>query len=206
SILEMVHYKLTYFDLRGRAESIRQVFAYAGVPFEDVRIERVRWPQIKPHTPFGQLPLLEVDGEPIAQSAAILRFLGKQFELTGKTLLEEAKLDMIVDQINDFTADIKEYMMVALGFAQGDKEALLKDVFLPNRDKHMALIAKNITGDFILGHITWADIHLANSLESLLSKIPDVLDGHPALKAYVHRVHSTPRLKAHLTTRPDAPF
>ncbi|KAF8366682.1 hypothetical protein PRIPAC_84511 [Pristionchus pacificus] len=202
----MVHYKLTYFDLRGRAESIRQVFAYAGVAYEDVRIPRAKWPELKPHTPFGQLPLLEVDGAPIAQSAAILRFLGKQFELTGKTPLEEARLDMVVDQIADFTADIKTYMMVALGFAEGDKEALFKEVFIPNRDKHMALLVKNITGDFILGHITWADIHLANTLESMLSKMPDVLDGHPALKAYVHRVHSTPRLKAHLASRPDAPY
>ncbi|GMS86627.1 hypothetical protein PENTCL1PPCAC_8802, partial [Pristionchus entomophagus] len=202
----MVHYKLTYFDLRGRAESIRQVFAYAGVAFDDVRIPRGKWPELKPHTPFGQLPVLEVDGAPIAQSAAILRFLGKQFELTGKTPLEEAKLDMVVDQIADFTADIKAYMMVALGFVEGDKEALYSEVFLPNRDKHLALLAKQITGDYILGHITWADIHLANSLEGLLAKLPDFLDGHPHLKAYVHRIHAHPRLKAHLATRPDAPF
>ncbi|GMT27464.1 hypothetical protein PFISCL1PPCAC_18761, partial [Pristionchus fissidentatus] len=204
--LRMVHYKLTYFDLRGRAESIRQVFAYAGVAFDDVRIPRDKWPELKPQTPFGQLPLLEVDGAPIAQSTAILRFLGKQFELTGKTPLEQAKLDMVVDQMNDFAADIKQFMMVSIGFAQGDKEALYKDLFLPNRDKHFALLVKNITGDFILGHITWADIHLANSLEGLVSKMPDVLDGFPSLKAYMERVHNTPRLRAYLSTRPAAPF
>ena len=34
----MPHYKLTYFDLRGRAEATRIAFAYAGVEYEDVRL------------------------------------------------------------------------------------------------------------------------------------------------------------------------
>ncbi|KAJ7389527.1 hypothetical protein OS493_030912 [Desmophyllum pertusum] len=44
-------YKLTYFNLRGRAEPTRLVFAYAGVDYEDVRISwensAVEWPPIK---------------------------------------------------------------------------------------------------------------------------------------------------------------
>ena len=36
-------YKLTYFDLRARAEPTRIVFAYAGVDYEDVRVSFEVW-------------------------------------------------------------------------------------------------------------------------------------------------------------------
>ena len=41
-------YKLSYFDFRGKAEIIRLLFAQAGVPYEDVRIQRSNWLSIKP--------------------------------------------------------------------------------------------------------------------------------------------------------------
>jgi len=41
-------YKLTYFNARGLGEPIRLIFAQAGVPYEDVRVERSEWPQLKP--------------------------------------------------------------------------------------------------------------------------------------------------------------
>ena len=39
----MPSYKLIYFPIRGRAESIRMVFAVAGVQFENVRINPQEW-------------------------------------------------------------------------------------------------------------------------------------------------------------------
>ena len=44
----MPNYKLTYFNGRGRAEAIRIIFEVAGVEYEDVRIEREAWPELKP--------------------------------------------------------------------------------------------------------------------------------------------------------------
>ena len=39
----MPQYKLTYFQLRGKAEAIKMTFAVAGVDFEDVRVSMEDW-------------------------------------------------------------------------------------------------------------------------------------------------------------------
>ena len=44
----MPDYKLTYFQMRARGEVIRMIFAVAGVPYEDNRIEWSEWPALKP--------------------------------------------------------------------------------------------------------------------------------------------------------------
>lgn len=43
----MVSYKLTYFPTRGNGEIARQVFAYAGQEFEDERIPKEQWEDMK---------------------------------------------------------------------------------------------------------------------------------------------------------------
>ena len=44
----MSTYKLTYFPVRARAEVIRFVFAQAEVKYEDVRIKKEDWAELKP--------------------------------------------------------------------------------------------------------------------------------------------------------------
>ena len=46
---------------------------------------------------FGGLPELEFDGERLGQSMSIARFLATEFGLTGRTNVERAKCDGIVD-------------------------------------------------------------------------------------------------------------
>jgi prostaglandin-H2 D-isomerase / glutathione transferase len=43
----MSTYKLTYFNLRGRGEVARLIFAAAGVEYEDKRLEFSEWPEVK---------------------------------------------------------------------------------------------------------------------------------------------------------------
>lgn len=43
----MPTYKLTYFNVQALGEPMRLLFAYAGVEYEDVRIEDEDWPKLK---------------------------------------------------------------------------------------------------------------------------------------------------------------
>lgn len=76
----MVHYKLYYFDQRGRGELIRLILTYAGQKFEDERFTLENWPAMdKSHLPYKKVPVLEVDGKPLAESYAIARYLARQY-------------------------------------------------------------------------------------------------------------------------------
>ena len=73
----MTKLKLTYFDFHGgRGEPARLALSIGGIPFEDDRVQFTDWERRKTDTPFGALPVLEVDGQVLAQSNAINRRRG----------------------------------------------------------------------------------------------------------------------------------
>ena len=51
--------------------------------------------------PFGQVPVLEVDGKLLAQSGAICRYLARQVGLAGQSEWEQAQVDMYADAVKD---------------------------------------------------------------------------------------------------------
>ena len=75
--------RLTYFDFPGgRGEDCRLALHIAGVDFGDDRLDGPAWKERKLDTPFGALPVLTVDGKgQLAQSNAILSYLGRQYRL-----------------------------------------------------------------------------------------------------------------------------
>ena len=78
--------KLTYFDFHGgRGEPARLGLSIGGIPFEDDRVPPSDWERRKPNTPFGALPVLEVDGQTLAQSNAINRYVGKLTDLQRRS-------------------------------------------------------------------------------------------------------------------------
>ena len=58
-------------------------------------------PSLKPSLPFGQLPVLEVDGNTICQSMAIARYLASECGIAGSSGLVKAQVDEVVDVVND---------------------------------------------------------------------------------------------------------
>lgn len=74
----MPQLKLSYFDFHGgRAEPIRLALAIGGVAFEDHRFTFPEFAEVRKTVPFGQVPVLHVDGVLVTQSDAMLRYAGK---------------------------------------------------------------------------------------------------------------------------------
>jgi glutathione S-transferase len=202
----MTNYKLTYYNSRGRAELIRLVFAAAGVKYEDVRIEREQWPAIKPTTPFGQLPMLEADGVKLGQSITIARYLAHKFNLAGKTELDHARADMVVDCVEDTIKPV-------YGFAfetDETRKAPLKKKFLeeqlPTSLAGLESILKaNHGGDgfFVGTELTWADlaILIVTDVMGYFGE-ESQLANYPKLKALRERVSKVPKIAEWLAKRP----
>lgn len=95
--------KLTYFDAPvSRGEECRLALHVAGVDFEDVRIKVADWPALKPKTPFGSLPTLELPGRPpLAQSNAILALIGRMHGLHPQDPFEAARHEAMMAHVED---------------------------------------------------------------------------------------------------------
>tara|TARA_B110001450_G_C17578115_1_gene463719 strand:- start:4 stop:657 length:654 start_codon:yes stop_codon:yes gene_type:complete len=100
--------KLTYFNIEGLAEKIRLALKIGKCEHEDIRINFNEWNGIKNNTPYGQLPMMNVDGieEPIAQSGAILRYVGKKTNLYPNNDLEALYIDELVSLQEDISSKI----------------------------------------------------------------------------------------------------
>jgi glutathione S-transferase/truncated hemoglobin YjbI len=92
---------LTYFGLPGRGEAIRMAAKIGGIPMEDNRLGFDTWPELKPKTKTGQLPFLKVGDVEIAQSRAILRYIGKLAGLYPWDPLEAALVDEAMENLED---------------------------------------------------------------------------------------------------------
>jgi glutathione S-transferase len=95
--------KLTYFDApSSRGEECRLALHVAGVDFEDDRLKRADWAALKPKTPFGSLPVLEMPGHPpLAQSNAILVLVGRLHDLHPKDPFEAARHEAVLHYAED---------------------------------------------------------------------------------------------------------
>nr|QWJ89653.1 glutathione S-transferase s3 [Sitophilus zeamais] len=189
-------YKLYYFDVAGRGEIIRYLFAYGNQSFEDIRIPKDQWPEHKKKTPYGQLPVLEIDGQPVAQSYAIARYLAKKFNLVGKNDLEALKCDELVNTLEDLLQKGLKY------FFENDpaqKEIQGKQFFdeaVPYYlEKFEAIVSKN--GGYTVGsQLTWSDFSFAVTLRELENRHPGLLKPYPALSGLVEKISNLPSVKA----------
>ena len=110
--------KLTYFNVRGLAETSRILLAIMEQDYEDFRyplniidlasfnMEKLEFDAAKKEgkllNSLNKVPFLEVDGTVIPQSKAIERYIASQGNMMGNSSLEYARIDSICECIRDF--------------------------------------------------------------------------------------------------------
>jgi len=203
----MPQYKLYYFDMRGLAEPIRLAFTQAGVPFEDVRVQRDDWPQQKEKMPFGQMPVLEVDGKKLSQFMAIMRYVARKYGLEADDEWDRAVGDELA------TSWLDMQVKSAGAWAETDKELKKQkfqqviDEFVKPRLKIMdERMAKSSSG-FIAGNkVTWPDFVVYNTLGMVTDFLKVSLSAYPHVEKFFKKVDELPKVKEWHSKHPDSKF
>lgn len=115
----MPTYKLTYFDFAGsRGEECRLALHLSGASWVDERLDGAGWAARRASTPFGALPVLEVEGKgALAQSNAILAYLGRVHGLHPADAWQAARHEAVMMSVEDLRIQIDR---------SGDKDAAEK--------------------------------------------------------------------------------
>jgi len=128
-------------------------------------------PSLEPSPPYGQLPILEVDGVTIAQSMAISRYLACQVGLAGTSDLVKAQVDEVVDVINDVQNAIYG------AFLAKDEEKIKKvgEETIPKNLANLEKVLEARGAQFFAGNsLTWAELHFLQLVDLMSSPNPKV--------------------------------
>nr|AFQ35985.1 glutathione S-transferase sigma 3 [Mytilus galloprovincialis] len=200
----MPSYKLSYFKGKGRGELARLMFAAAGKEFEDERLAGEEWLAFKPKTPYGQMPVLTVDGKMINQSGAISRFLARELGLYGKDNMENTRCDVILETINDIATDMIKYFFEKDETKKAEALKTLKENSLPKFLKFLTTVLEGNGNKYLVGSdLTVADIAVFDILEWFNdAAFSGVFNDYSAIQNLVDRVKSIPNIKKYLESRP----
>ncbi|CAG9837865.1 unnamed protein product [Diabrotica balteata] len=204
----MAHaYKLTYFDIKfvGKAEPIRMLLSYGGIPFEDVRIKYEDWSKVKHTYPLGQLPVLEIDGKAIPQSKAIFRYLASLFKLDGKDVKENITLDVAVETLLDLQTLTYQTMYVSDAVEKEEKLKKLKETTSLYFGK-LEEYAKKHNGYISFERLSWADILFVCVYQLLANEVgKEAVDAYPSLLKVKKNVLAVKNINSWIKNRPALP-
>lgn len=191
----MPELKLIYFDIDGgRGEPVRLALRLGGIAFEDFRFPFSEWPALRESTPFRAVPVLEVDGVPLSQSNAILRYAGVLAGLYPKDPWQAARCDEVLDAVEDAMHE-----MVPTFRMQGEEQKAAREKLvagpLPFYLERVGVLLERGGGDyFVENRLTIADLKVFAWTKHLKAGVLDhvpadlVARSCPALDQHCERI------------------
>lgn len=212
--------KITYFNIQGVAEKVRLALVLSGIPFEDERVTFEQWGTMKASTPYGQLPLMKIDGgRTVTQSAGMLNYVGGLGD--GSLYPSCPKKRLAIDEVIGLAGDFDKAWLPAFylgmrpanfGYPEDfNKTDEGKEKIKAMREEFVATKLQDFLGHytkflkankFFCGdHPTIADCQILPQLARFasggLDHVPaDCLEGHPEIVAWMTRMRAIPAIKA----------
>ena len=197
--------KLIYPDVPfWRAEISRMALFIGGIEFEDLRPSREEITKMRTEGifPFGQFPVLQVDGKTIAQTGAIARYCGK---LSGLYPTENdfyaAKVDEVIDLATDITVKIRPALIEKDTEKRMEMRSELSETVLPHWLRFMETLLEDNgkTGYFVDDSLTVADLaawRLCGWISGgIIDGVPEtILDTYPLLNTHQNLISNLPKV------------
>lgn len=216
--------KLTYFNVRGLAETSRILLALGEEEYEDFRyplevIDMSKYEMKKDEfdkdkadgllvTSLNKVPFLEVDGITIPQSKSVERFLARRFNMMGSNDLQYAQIDAICESVRDF----KDMYQKVRVLPDDEKDSAMKEWFTITLVERLSLLENQLVGDsgFSVGNTTsLSDVVLFTFVTEFFDNKEASLNAtlaSPKIRAVVDRLSSDEKIVKWLTNRPKTSF
>lgn len=194
--MELPQLKLTYLNFTGLAEAVRLALVVGGIPFEDERLSRdgVDAKRAAGELPYGQVPVLEIDGAIYGQSNALLRYVGGLSKLYPR---DDALARLRVDGVMDAMQDV--IVLLFLNATEKGRREFVEEK-IPRFFTPVDRILVELGGPFLLGEtLSVADMKVysvARILSGGMEYVPeDVLERYGAVQRLVKAVGENEKVK-----------
>ena len=204
-------YKLYTFDgVIDTGEIIHRMLIHAGQTAEHVKVKKgAEWDKLKEQTPFGSLPVLEVDGKKLSGTLAIAEYLGEKLGLAGDgDAWSRAQINSICDMVIDTVIVLSRYWSETdPELKKKKKEEILKHSIPYRLAKINKLLETNGTGHAYGSKATYADFFVHFLFRDVLPGVYDEKDQkneaqkYPSVAKLCVSVHGHKQLKGHLDTQ-----
>ena len=199
--------KLIYFKMRALAEAPQMLMRCYNVDYEYVMSWDHfddDWSNVKPHIPFKQLPILELDdGTQIGQSIAILNYIESVAGIEIADPVKSAEASSILQSAQELFAPLNP----AVNFAVGDdfeSKRLAMGPDLESRFSDLERYLNKYEGKYFIDDTPRAaEFALFHHLDLSKKLDPDLLPNFPRLLQFIADIESIAAILEYLQTRPE---
>ncbi|GFR42614.1 hypothetical protein Agub_g3545 [Astrephomene gubernaculifera] len=218
---------LQYYPCRGRAEPIRLALSYVGQEWFEPPPASLKQIVSLMHGefdgyPFRQLPRFIDDGEvDLVQSQAIMRHLGRKYDLYGANMIEAGQIDMLMDGVLELRGKLRtlaveqqfeaaarqRYEESVLAAEEELKKAGMQGPGLASFEYPLSRRRYSEAGWLVGGSPSIADFALFDLVDLHLDHLPDLIRTRfPALAAHHAKVAELKGVKEYLASENRYPL